>query len=67
MRKTNIMTMFRPSCLCLDHGKLDSPEVKFGSLASVDDGPDFSEIIEPVQSFLLSSNPQCNILLTLLL
>ena len=56
VRKTRIMTIFRLSCLCLDHGKLDWSEVKFWSSAGVADGPDLSEIIEPVQSCLLSSN-----------
>ena len=41
VRKTRIMTMFRPCSLCLDHGKLYLPEVKFESSASIDNGPDF--------------------------
>ena len=60
LRKTRIMTMFWLNCLCLDHGKLDLPEVKFGSFAGVGNGPDLSEKVEPVKSILLSFNPGCN-------
>ena len=67
VRKTRIKTMFHPSSLCLDHRKLDLPEVRIGSSASVDDGPVFSETVKPVQNYLLSSNPQCIFSMTLLL
>ena len=34
------------------------PEVKLGSPSGIGDGPDLSEIIEPIQSYLLSSCPE---------
>ena len=61
VRKTKIMTMYRLSCLCLDHGKLDLPEDNFGLIGWSCEGPDLLETIETVQSYLLSSNPDCNI------
>ena len=59
--KSRTMTMFRLSCLCLERVVLALPEVKFGSISGIGDKPDLSEIIRPVQSYLLSCCPQSNI------
>ena len=37
------------------------PEVKFGSSSGIGDGPALSEIIQPVQSYMLSIRPESNI------
>ena len=61
LRRTRIMIMFRLGCLCLDHGELDLREANFGSSSGIGDGPDLSEIMEPVPSYLLLGNPECKI------
>ena len=38
---------------------MDSPEVKFGSAKRAGYGPDISEAIRLVQSYLLSNNTEC--------
>ena len=40
---------------------LELPEVRFGSPNKVSDGTDLSEITNPVQNYLLCSNPENNI------
>ena len=47
--------MFCRSCMCPAHVVLAVPEVMFGSISGIGDGPDLSENIRPVQNYLLSS------------
>ena len=55
------LTMFRLSCLCLQHVVLDSPEVKFESPNGVGAGPDLSDVFRLLQSYLLRSNTDCKV------
>ena len=43
--------MFRRSSLCLQHVVLNLPEVRVRSASVAENGPDLSEVIEPVQCF----------------
>ena len=60
--KLKALMMLRFNCLCLQHIVLDLSVSKFESPNVVDDGPDLSEIIRPIQSCLLCSNPEKTIL-----
>ena len=59
-RKTKTLTMDQLSCLCLVHVVLKLPEVNFWSSSGVGDGPDVSENIKEVQTYLLSSSRHGN-------
>ena len=64
-RKGKMLTIFWLNCLCIGHLRPVLPSVKFGSAVSSSDGPDLSEIIEPVQNCSLSSNVENKIFTSL--
>ena len=52
------LTVFRLSCLCVSHFSVSVPDVRFGSAITTSEGPDLGEIKQPLESYLLSSNPE---------
>ena len=58
-RKPKVLSMFRLSSFCSPHIALDLPEVEFGSTNVFRDEPNLSEVIRPVKSYLMTSNPAC--------
>ena len=60
-RKGKTLKMFRLSCLCIGHFPPLLRDAKFDSAVSFSSGPELSENIEPVQSYLLSGKAQSDI------
>ena len=60
-RKQKTSTMLRLTCLFFGHFPPVLPSVKFGSAVSPSSSSELSEIIEPVNSYLLSCNAENNI------
>ena len=52
--------MFRLDCLCIGHFPPISPFVKFGSAVSPSSGTELSEILDPVQKYLLAFTAENN-------
>ena len=49
-RKSNVFTLFRLRCLCLQHLVLDLSEVSFESAGRTRERPDLSKMIKAVQN-----------------
>ena len=62
-RKQKTLTMFRLICLCIGHFPPFSPSKKFGSALAPSCGPEFSEFLEPVQSFFCFATLRTTVLL----
>ena len=60
-RNPKLLIKVHMSCLYLRHVALNTPEVKLWSASKAGDEFDLSELIRPFQSYLLSSDPECNI------
>ena len=60
-KQENISYVFKLCCLCLGHVVPEMPNVSLGSPNRSVAGVDLADVIEPLQSYLLSSSSEQNI------
>ena len=56
------LNAFQLSSLCIAHFPASLLDVRFGSTMVPSEGPDSSEVIEPLQRYLFSCNPETDLL-----